>query len=160
MYWVAWPLAVLAVVTGFRIWWQRQIRSQILDPLLPLFDATPPTRGAYGSGAWIIGFRHARALRLGLFDRGGEGGARWIAMADPACDSTAVFDLGGLDGHESYVAQVSDPTLLAAVHRMVETYSIQSAALNASAPPLPAPYRLRVILSQRVRRPSPPVATA
>jgi len=46
------------------------------------------------------------------------------------------------------------------LHRVVEAYSLESIALNAASPQMPAPYRLRATVAQRVRRPSLPVATA
>jgi hypothetical protein len=102
----------------------------------------------------IGGSRHGRAVRLGLLSRTGEGTPRWNVTVDLACESRAFFDIGLQDGRESYAAQLPNPVLRAAIRRLVETHQVESIALNASSPQLPAPYRLRVTIEQATRRPT------
>jgi hypothetical protein len=47
-----------------------------------------------------------------------------------------------------------------AIGQLVAKHAGMSVALNASSPPLPAPYRLRVMIEQETRRPRLPRATA
>jgi hypothetical protein len=125
-----------------------------------LFDVALPVRGAYRDAVWLSGFRHGRAVRIGAFELSAWTGPLWEARIDLECNSTACFDVGCQDGSESYVAQIPDPVLREAVHRLVDAYCLQSIALNASAQSLPPPYRLRVTLRQIAQRPTLPRATA
>jgi hypothetical protein len=138
---------VVVLVVG-----ERRARERLLDPLaILLADGPAPTLSRRGD-AWISGSWRGRPARIGLFDRRDEE-YRWQVMVDLACESSAIFDLGRQDGPESYAAQIANPILRAAVHRLVETPEIASVALNASSPPLPLPYRLRVTMEQTRRRP-------
>jgi hypothetical protein len=159
---LAWSSALAALAIGLRIWWERRMQTRVLGPLATLLDAgrTSPAPQARRRSVWVLGSRHGRAVRLGPRSESGEGDPLWRATFDLGCQSGAVFDVGRQDGPESYLAQLPYPVLRAAVRGLVETHRVESVALNASSPPLPPPYRLRVTVDQTTRRPSMPPAAA